>query len=56
MYRIDQAHLAWCLDQLAAGKVVNRIRVHPDARRLGTLALARMLRLSPTRGVPVAID
>jgi quinolinate synthase len=56
MYRIDQAHLAWSLDQLAAGKVVNRIRVHPDARRLATLALQRMLRLSPTRGVPVAVD
>jgi quinolinate synthase len=56
MYRIDQAHLSWCLDQLAAGKVVNRVRVHPDARRLATLALERMLRLSRTRGVPVAVD
>ena len=56
MYRIDQAHMAWCLDQLAAGKVVNRIAVHPDARRLATLALERMLRLAPTRGVPVAVD
>jgi quinolinate synthase len=56
MYRIDQAHMAWCLDQLAAGKVVNRIAVHPDARRLATLALDRMLRLAPTRGVPVAVD
>jgi quinolinate synthase len=56
MYRIDQAHMSWCLDQLAAGKVVNRIAVHPEAKRLAKLALERMLRLSPTRGVPVAVD
>ena len=56
MYRIDQAHMSWCLDQLAAGKVVNRISVHPEAKRLAKLALERMLRLSPTRGVPVAVD
>jgi quinolinate synthase len=57
MYRIDQAHLSWCLDQLAAGKVVNRIRVHPDARRLARLALDRMLRLAPSRGAQlVAVD
>ena len=59
MYRIDQAHLSWCLDQLAAGggKVVNRVRVHPEARRLATLALERMLRLAPTRGVQaVTVD
>ena len=49
MYRIDQAHMAWCLDQLAAGKVVNRISVHPEAKRLARLALERMLRLTPTR-------
>lgn len=49
MYRIDQAHMAWCLDQLAVGKVVNRISVHPEAKRLARLALERMLRLTPTR-------
>jgi quinolinate synthase len=57
MYRIDQAHLAWCLDQLAAGKVVNRIRVHPEARRLAHLALDRMLRLAPKKGAaPMPVD
>jgi quinolinate synthase len=56
MYRIDQAHMAWCLDQLAAGKVVNRISVHPEAKRLARLALDRMLRLAPTRGVAVGVD
>ncbi|MFM2164715.1 MAG: putative quinolinate synthase [Planctomycetota bacterium] len=57
MYRIDQPHLAWCLDQLAAGKVVNRISVHPEAKRLARLALDRMLRLAPGRGAqPVSVD
>jgi len=57
MYRIDQAHMAWCLDQLAAGKVVNRVSVHADAKRLAKLALDRMLRLVPARGLPaVALD
>ncbi len=57
MYRIDQAHLAWCLDHLSAGKVVNRITVHPEAKRLAKLALDRMLRLAPlTSTQPVAID
>jgi len=57
MYRIDQAHLSWCLDHLAAGKVVNRISVHPEARRLAKLALERMLRLAPGKSAqPVAVD
>jgi len=57
MYRIDQAHLSWCLDHLAAGKVVNRISVHPEAKRLAKLALERMLRLAPLKSTqPVTID
>ncbi|MFM1823996.1 MAG: putative quinolinate synthase [Planctomycetota bacterium] len=57
MYRIDQAHLAWCLDHLASGKVVNRIAVHPEAKRLATLALERMLRLAPSAAQAVsAVD
>ncbi|MFM7052935.1 MAG: quinolinate synthase NadA [Planctomycetota bacterium] len=47
MYRIDQAHLSWCLDQLAAGKVVNRISVHPEAKKHARVALERMLALAP---------
>jgi quinolinate synthase len=57
MYRIDQAHLAWCLDHLAAGKVVNRISVHPEAKALARLALERMLALAPGKNAaPVAVD
>ena len=46
MYRIDQPHLCWVLDELAAGKVPNRISVHPGARRLALTALDRMMALS----------
>ena len=61
MYRIDQAHLAWCLDHLAAGavsgKVVNRISVHPEAKALARLALERMLALAPGKAAaPIAVD
>jgi len=57
MYRIDQAHLSWCLDHLAAGKVVNRISVHPDAKKFAKLALERMLALAPTKSAhATAVD
>ncbi|MDI9411486.1 MAG: quinolinate synthase NadA, partial [Bacteroidia bacterium] len=57
MYRIDQAHVLWVLDELAQGRVVNRISVHPEARALARLAIDRMLALVPagTRA-PVAVD
>ncbi len=45
MYRIDQPHLLWVLDNLVKGKVVNRITVHPKARELALKALDRMLSL-----------
>jgi len=43
MYRIDMPHLLWVLDNLAEGKVVNRILVHPEARKWALLSLKRML-------------
>jgi quinolinate synthase len=43
MYRIDLKHLLWCLDELAAGRVVNRISVDPETKRLALMALERML-------------
>ena len=45
MYRIDPPHLLWSLDALAAGRVVNRIRVHARAQRLAVASLDRMLAL-----------
>jgi quinolinate synthase len=54
MFRIDQPHLLWVLDNLAgafskdkkAPKVVNAIRVHPEVREPALLALKRMLKLT----------
>ena len=50
MYRIDQPHLLWVLDNLAQGKVVNEVSVHAEAKRWALVAVERMLRLSAGRG------
>ena len=46
MQRIDPQHLAWTLENLAAGAVVNPIRVPPHEAEPATVALARMLAVS----------
>jgi quinolinate synthase len=51
MFRIDQAHLAWVLENLVAGTVVNRITVDPETAEWAKVALDRMLSL-PGREVP----
>ena len=43
MYRIDMPHLLWSLDELAAGRVVNRIKVDETTKRDAIAALKRML-------------
>lgn len=45
MQRIDPQHLAWTLENLAAGEVVNPIVVPPHEARLAREALERMLAL-----------
>jgi quinolinate synthase len=65
MYRIDQPHLLWVLDNLAGevdgaggkkgkSKVVNAIRVHPEVRKDAVLALERMLRLTGAKSLAQA--
>jgi quinolinate synthase len=46
MYRIDLPHLAWCLENLARGTPVNRIRVASETAEWGRIALERMLALN----------
>jgi quinolinate synthase len=46
MARIDPQHLAWCLENLVAGKIVNRISVPADEAALAKLALEHMLAVS----------
>jgi quinolinate synthase len=43
MYRIDMPHLAWCLDNLARGTPVNRIKVPAETAHWARIALKRML-------------
>jgi quinolinate synthase len=47
MFRIDPQHLLWTLENLAAGRVVNRIKVAPAEAEAARLALNRMLDVSP---------
>ncbi|MCH8211556.1 MAG: quinolinate synthase NadA [Planctomycetes bacterium] len=56
MYRINPPHLLWTLDNLAAGRVVNRITVRPEVKGPARLALQRMLSQSgPPAPRPVPI-
>ena len=43
MFRIDAPHLAWVLEHLVAGEVVNRITVDETTARWARVALQRML-------------
>jgi quinolinate synthase len=43
MFRIDAPHLAWVLENLVAGDVVNQIVVDPDTSQWARVALERML-------------
>ena len=43
MYRISPQHLAWVLENLVEGRVVNRVQVKPQVKRWARVALDRML-------------
>ncbi|WP_420237256.1 quinolinate synthase NadA [Telmatobacter bradus] len=45
MYRISPQHLAWALENLLEGRVVNRIQVKPETKRWARVALDRMLEI-----------
>ena len=46
MFRIDGPHLAWVLEELVAGRVVNQISVDPDTSEWAKVALERMLAIT----------
>jgi quinolinate synthase len=46
MYRIDLPHLLFAMDNLAQGKVINQITVHPQVRDWALVALNRMLQIT----------
>ena len=43
MYRIHPAYLAWALDNLVEGRVVNQIKVDDEVAKWAVVALERML-------------
>lgn len=45
MFRISPQHLAWALENLVEGRVVNRIRVADDIKHWARVALDRMLEI-----------
>jgi len=47
MFRIDPQHLAWVLENLVEGHVVNQVSVPEDVAEQAKLALDRMLDVSP---------
>ena len=47
MYRIHPGYLAWVLEELIAGRVVNRIEVPGDVADPARTALERMLAAKP---------
>jgi len=46
MYRISPQHLAWALENLAEGRVVNRIKVDDEVKQWARVALDRMLEIA----------
>jgi quinolinate synthase len=45
MYRISPQHLAWILENLIEGRVLNRIQVREDVKYWARTALDRMLEI-----------
>ncbi len=45
MYRISPQHLAWALENLVEGRVVNQIKVRDDVKHWSRVALDRMLEI-----------
>lgn len=46
MFRIDAPHLAWVLEELVEGRVVNQITVDPETQQQALVALERMLSIT----------
>jgi quinolinate synthase len=45
MFRISPQHLAWALENMVDGRIVNRIRVDEEIKRWAGVALGRMLEI-----------
>ena len=49
MYSISPQHLAWALENLVEGRVVNRIQVRKSVKHWARVALDRMLEINPSK-------
>jgi quinolinate synthase len=56
MYRISPAHLAWALENLVDGNVVNRIKVSAETKYWAKVALDRMLEVRTETGASRPVD
>jgi quinolinate synthase len=57
MYRIHPAYLAWALDNLVDGLIVNRVTVPADVAHWARLALNRMLEVTAgAKGAPAVLE
>jgi len=54
MYRISPQHLAWALENLLEGRVVNRIQVRPSVKHWARVALDRMLETASSSQPPAS--
>jgi quinolinate synthase len=46
MYRIAPQNLAWAMDNLVAGNVVNQIKVDDETKHYALIALERMIKMT----------
>ena len=56
MYRITPQHLAWALENLVEGRVVNRIQVRKDVKHWARVALDRMLQIGTNKQAAATIQ
>ncbi len=56
MFRIDEPHLAWCLESLVRGEVVNQIVVDERTAASARVALERMLEIKGAPSDPAKVD
>jgi quinolinate synthase len=56
MFRVDGPHLAWCLEALARGELVNQIVVDDHTAEWARVALQRMLDLPGAPTAPAKVD
>jgi len=56
MFRIDEPHLAWCLEALGRGELVNQIVVDEETAASARVALQRMLDIKGAPSVPDKVD